>query len=199
MPLPIERDDRRFTVFQVAEDRKTDSTFFADLRTALDNGERAAFLHDLLHHQIDEIALRTPLETAAKHAMRAESLPSYDRWWLDELVAATSWPERWSRADLHERCRIWFAANAPRETPPHQVALSHWLSRHFSLGGMPGWPKRGSNVKVTTSAGRVNAWVFPDLAACRTAFTRATGVTWEWDTPASTLRLAVRRPRKAAS
>ena len=49
------------------------------------NGGLAAFLHDLLAHQLDEHALRHPVNTPGKRDVTTHSLKPVQRWWLERL------------------------------------------------------------------------------------------------------------------
>jgi hypothetical protein len=52
-PVPVERDDRRFVVFDVDESKKNDQAYFTGLHHELDNGGREALLHYFLSLAID--------------------------------------------------------------------------------------------------------------------------------------------------
>lgn len=117
-PVAIPKDDRRFTVFDVAEDKRQDDAHFTPLRAELANGGLAAMLHDLLQHKIDESALRHPPSTTGKQEVMLQSLKPIERWWYEKLATGTmsfttqnaagdfvtvdGWPTRVAKAVLHE-------------------------------------------------------------------------------------------------
>ena len=47
-PVPIDMDDRRFLVLDVSPTYQQNQVFFADLHRQMDNGGRAALMHDLM-------------------------------------------------------------------------------------------------------------------------------------------------------
>ena len=117
-PVAIPKDDRRFTVFDVAEDKRQDDAHFTPLRAELANGGLAAMLHDLLQHKIDESALRHPPSTTGKQEVMLQSLKPIERWWFEKLatgamsfttqdaaggfVTVDEWPSSIAKAALHE-------------------------------------------------------------------------------------------------
>lgn len=104
-PIPIERDDRRFTVFDVADTHRQNQDHFGRLRAELNNGGLEAMLHDLLEWKIDDKALRMPLSTAAKSDISTQSLKQIEHWWLEILETGTiendTWPLQILKKDLH--------------------------------------------------------------------------------------------------
>src|SRR5262249_3776886 len=64
--LFIERDDRRFAVFELDESAKNDQSYFAVLREELEHGGRAAMLNELGSVSIDDDLLRMPPDSLAK-------------------------------------------------------------------------------------------------------------------------------------
>src|SRR5262249_4969209 len=78
-PLPIERDDRRFAVFEVGESKKNNQNYFGTLRDELDNYGREAAFTEFSDWPITDHLLREPPLTAAKVKMKAASLAPIDR------------------------------------------------------------------------------------------------------------------------
>jgi hypothetical protein len=85
-PVSIPKDDRRFVVCDVDDSKRQDDSHFKPLREELSNGGKAAMLHDLLEHQIDESALRHPPSTAGKQEVMLHSLRPIERWWYEKLM-----------------------------------------------------------------------------------------------------------------
>jgi len=92
-PLPVERDDRRFAVFQMNEAVKNDPKYFGALHQELHRGGHEAMLYELLHCEVDEFMLRQPPTSQAKTRMKIDSLGPLDLFWLDELQKS-AWVER---------------------------------------------------------------------------------------------------------
>ena len=104
-PIPIERDDRRFCVLQVNEDRKQDGAYFDALRTEFDNGGRQAMLAELLAMEIDVDMLRHPPGSDVKAEIALKSLKPVERWWFEVLeqgvLGQDVWPQRMPKPQIH--------------------------------------------------------------------------------------------------
>jgi hypothetical protein len=104
-PVPIEHDDRRFSVFKVSESQKQNDNYFAQLRAEIYNGGRAAMLYELMEYTIDERMLRQPIMTAAKSAIAVHSMKPIEHWWLEVLesgiITENTWPETIAKRTLH--------------------------------------------------------------------------------------------------
>jgi hypothetical protein len=105
-PVAVPKDDRRFTVLDVAEDERQNDEHFTPLRAELANGGLAAMLHDLLAHTINESALRHPPTTPGKEQVMLQSLKPIERWWYEKLLTGSlygnKWKEHADKAILHE-------------------------------------------------------------------------------------------------
>ena len=64
--LPLDHDDRRKLVLDVATSRKEDHAYFEDLTRALKNGELSAFLHDALREDLTGFNRRKVYKTRAR-------------------------------------------------------------------------------------------------------------------------------------
>jgi hypothetical protein len=116
-PISIPPDDRRFCVFDVAADMRQNDDYFRPLREELENGGRAAMLHDLLNFTVDEPLLRHPPSTKAKRDVMTQSLKPIERWWYEKLQEGAmsytttegsgveyheDWPEGIPKEQLHQ-------------------------------------------------------------------------------------------------
>src|SRR5688572_28108430 len=79
-PVAIDKDDRRFAVFQVNERHKNRQDYFGPLLAELATGGRAVMLHELLERRITR-NLKQPPNTAAKFSMKIRSFAAIERWW----------------------------------------------------------------------------------------------------------------------
>lgn len=185
-PMPVERDDRRLFVLQVAEIHKQDQEYFEALLEELNNGGRASMLDYFLSYEVDWNLLRTPPDTDAKREMKVASLSAEDEWWLDVLTTAdeeswAGWETKIGRAFVVSRYSAWFDTFQPRSSKKTVTGLGNYFARHFKAGGMPSWPHDGGKVPRHDGENkRDNSWVFPSLAECRVAFDSATGTRNTW-------------------
>lgn len=104
-PIPIDHDDRRFTVLDADEMRRQDLPYFESLSKELKDGGLSAMLFDLLDYPVNEKMLRTPLVTDAKSDVTSHSLKNIEHWWLELLesgnIEGNNWPDVMSKNDLH--------------------------------------------------------------------------------------------------
>jgi hypothetical protein len=85
--VPVSEGDRRSTIIQVAEHRKSDIAYFEGLAQALQDGERAAFLDAMSKRDLSGYNRRVPFMTAAKlEAVRANASATA-QWWLENVEA----------------------------------------------------------------------------------------------------------------
>lgn len=87
--VPAGTDERRFAVFDVADQWKEDHQRFADLYAELANGGREALLADLLSVALDAPEapnLRVIPKTKALLEQKVRSLDPITAWWLGRLI-----------------------------------------------------------------------------------------------------------------
>jgi hypothetical protein len=184
-PIPVDWDDRRFFVLDVSDARQQqDKAYFGPLLQELDAGGRAAMLHDLLAHDVDDSALRNPPTTKGKRDVKARSLDAHFRW-LENFLMNDDGAFRTHCG----RKSLWqsYASELRVLDPKGRVLTIEGLGRmlrsvfkraaHKGLRGVDGYPTHG---KTRGSGPRENAWVFPSLTACREAFELATDTRPEW-------------------
>ena len=80
--------ERRFAVFEVNESRKDDRDFFRALNRQLDEGGRAAFLHDMLARDIDGWHPRNDIpQNSALADQKLRGMDPEYSWWYSLLYA----------------------------------------------------------------------------------------------------------------
>jgi hypothetical protein len=86
--VPANLKNRRFRVYDVTEVHLRDFAFFKELARAMDNGGRAAMLHDMLSWDLDDWHPRMSAPTKGTQQQQALSAPAHIVW----LVAALEDP-----------------------------------------------------------------------------------------------------------
>ena len=81
--VPVDFDDRRFTVIDVGEKRKKDFEYFKAMDEQLAAGGYGKLLGVLQSHTYDERALRGNLDTGAGREQKLHSLTDLERWLVD--------------------------------------------------------------------------------------------------------------------
>lgn len=80
--------ERRFAVFEVSESRKDDRDFFRALNRQLDEGGRAAFLHDMLSRDIEGWHPRNDIpQNSALADQKLRGMDPEFSWWYSLLYA----------------------------------------------------------------------------------------------------------------
>jgi Family of unknown function (DUF5906) len=97
--VPASHDERRFAVFDVADNRVGDRRYFADIAAQMENGGLGAMIYDMLHRDISGFEVRDVPETGALADQKKHSLDSLDRWWLNVLERGFVWRSRHGAAD----------------------------------------------------------------------------------------------------
>jgi Family of unknown function (DUF5906)/Bifunctional DNA primase/polymerase, N-terminal len=83
--IPASMDARRFAMFEVAEHKKQDPSWFKPLYQQMEDGGYAAMLHDVLKRDLGDWHPRQVIKTAALYVQQMLSLDSldpYDAWWF---------------------------------------------------------------------------------------------------------------------
>jgi hypothetical protein len=83
--VPATADERRFLVVDVSDEKLGDTEYFKGLNTELDNGGKAAMLHDLLHYDISDFNVRVIPQTKGLLSQKVLSLSGVDAWLYDSL------------------------------------------------------------------------------------------------------------------
>lgn len=174
-PVAIPKDDRRFLVADVADDKRQDQEYFAGLRHELEHGGRAAMLYDLLQHQVNDAALRQPPDTGAKRDVKERTFSGEEVWlqnWLANIDG--TWTNRVMKSALYED----YKRSLPHSVRPRSIM---GFGKIFKKAGIE-WREckvdRHNSLEGTTA--KVNGYLFPALDACRQAFDSALGVSSEW-------------------
>ena len=92
--VPASHDERRYAVFDVADNRIGDRKYFADIAQQIDNGGLAAMIYDLLHLDLSGFEVRDIPDSKALAEQKKHSLDSIDRWWLAVLERGFVWRSR---------------------------------------------------------------------------------------------------------
>ena len=182
-PIPIDLDDRRFTVLDVSEARRQDNVYFESLVEELRDGGLTGLLHELLDYKVDESALRRPLHTRAKQEIAALTLTPIHHWWLeklktgciDELSGGVDWPKSISKAALHTDYSEFLDRHHQRNRDRRatETELGQFLLKYTPL----------THQRRLVEGKRVRFCDLPSLEACRAAWLEPSDwpATYAWD------------------
>jgi len=84
-PAHVEANDRRYFVCPVSSEKVGDKAYFVALKHQIDSGGAAAFLHAMLHREIDADAVRFRPETNATSEVKRRGFVGVDRWLHETL------------------------------------------------------------------------------------------------------------------
>lgn len=88
--VPAGKDERRFCVLDVNPRCAQNTDYFREMDEQLDDGGRAALLHDLLTFDLSKVDLRKIPRTSALLEQKFRSLDSMESWWFERLDAGTT-------------------------------------------------------------------------------------------------------------
>jgi hypothetical protein len=187
--IPAGEKERRFAVFDVAQDQAQKEEWFTPLYEQLENGGYGAMLYDLLRLDLGDFHPRRIPRTAALLDQQSESLSPLDAWWIELLTTGVLWgadpenphcavsnsyEEEVQNADGHARiarrkCLFDQArAISPRLKTVSDHALGHYL--------------KDQGCDNTHRVLRRRGWTFPPLdACCKVWEARFPG--WHWRDP----------------
>lgn len=186
-PVPIDLDDRRFLVLDVSPAYQQNQVFFAALHHQMDNGGRAALMHDLMTLDLTGFTPRNKPASPFGADMKIRSADSPTRWLYDVLNANT-WaggtplfaqagtPTEMPKESVFTDYQQWARAAADR----HPVGRDQFYKAVRTLLG-----STMTEIRPAAAQGqpRPRKLVFSSSAACRSAFEHATGTrrTLQWD------------------
>ena len=115
-PIKVAADDRRFVFYHFADTYQNDTAFFAAVARELDNGGRAAMLHELLTRPVDWDRLRLAPDTTPKREAKRESWTSA-QWFFYRMLRDVD-PLDWA---THDRLRRLKKTDTVAEYQRHLV------------------------------------------------------------------------------
>lgn len=133
---PTELSDRRLVLFDLRSTYRGNVEYFDALFTEIESGGASAFMHHLLHREIDEGRLRVPPTTAALREQAQLTMPAEESWLLSLLKTGelpAGWVDEDGRAHvpsaaLHES----YAASVPRgQFVKNREAFGTFLKQHL--------------------------------------------------------------------
>ncbi len=164
--------ERRFAVFEVNDSRKDDHSFFRALNHQLDDGGRAAFLHDMLARDIKGWHPRNDIpQNGALAAQKLRGMEPEFAWWYSMLYAGElpgyddedrDWGSQVveiDKSDLYDSY-LAYARNRTRQPRPLPGLAKVLLA------------KVGVTTRQVRSGTRKDKWVYvvPDLGQARAKF-----------------------------
>lgn len=164
-PVGADGDDRRLCVLKVANPRANKAEYFDPLFAQLENGGRAAMLHELLARPITR-NLNEPPRTRARVLLKIRSLDRQYAWWFDRLWQGSAlrgdddgWKPRVSKRSLAEEFADFVGDSRGRAT---ETAAGMFLKRVVPSVA------EGRNPRPRQE----RVWILPSLAECRESFER---------------------------
>lgn len=102
--VPATHDERRYAVFNAADNRIGDRKYFAAIAAQMEAGGLAAMIHELLHLDLTGFEVRDVPQSEALADQKKHSMDHLDRWWLEVLERGFIWRSRHGIAEFSE----WF-------------------------------------------------------------------------------------------
>jgi hypothetical protein len=97
--VPASHDERRFAVFDVAPNRRLDTSYFRNMREGMERGGYRLLLRHFLDLDISKVNINFPPNTKALHDQKLHSLKPVHKWWrecLDQgFIVHSEFSEEW--------------------------------------------------------------------------------------------------------
>jgi hypothetical protein len=203
--LPIDEDDRRILVLEVARAHAKDRSWFQALRDALDAGELAAFVYDALAADLSGFDRTAVPRTAARAALAAATASPEDDFVRHTLETGSLPYDAFAHTQRAANPNnLWLSGRVAVPTDKlHDAYLEFMARRHknklarskaeiwgrfcYSLGdGVNPLAQRVRKPGGGRGGERFYCYIFEDLDRCRAVFDRHTGRTGDWpDAPGS--------------
>lgn len=184
---PASTDERRFMVLDVSSSRAQDHAFFEALEAEWQAGGREAFMHHLLHLNLDGFNVRKVPATVALLEQKLLSLPPIHRWLLSLLRSGQNstmavlsgqettrepWADWVPTRELYDECAK-FAKEEQVRFMATREGFGMSLSRLL--------PPEARRVQRQENTKRDWGYTFPALEVCRAHFEKIIGFKIEWD------------------
>lgn len=165
--VPASHDERRYAVFEVAETRARDRSYFDALHNQLRTGGLAAMLHDLLHLELKGWHPREIPETKELQKQKEETLRPVGQFWTD-------WVEE-------SRVQKMVTYKGPEQyVISLEVLLEHarqWTGQRISRKELTKFLREQGCHPVSDGSGRY--WALPPLKEARAIWEQKYGK-WNW-------------------
>jgi hypothetical protein len=188
--VPAGMDERRYAVFDVAENVKENRGYFAEMMAELDDGGREAFLADLLSLDLDAAPdVHVIPKTEALLQQKMQSFDPITSWLYHRLIDGamtrraavwkTSVPIRTVYNDYNRAAEKMGVKRRQDETifALHVRRILPGIVRQRRFEDIEIENEDGSH---SLSRRRVWCWEMPPLAECRAAFEAALYQTIDW-------------------
>jgi Family of unknown function (DUF5906) len=190
--VPAGKDERRFTVLDVAPHCAQNHGYFREMDEQLAAGGLAHLLGDLLAFDLDSVNLRQVLHTEALLEQKIRSLDSVESWCFERLNSGsiTRHAEGWEPEIPTDTLFDDYIATADKigvkrraEKTVFGIKLGKLMPKGF---GCPGVKKARPRRTVEDEHGnditrRVPCYVLPALSVTRACFERLVGQSVAWD------------------
>lgn len=164
--------ERRFSVYQVSNQRQQDHKFFAELASYMDNGGLEGLMHHLQNFDLSNFNIRQVPRSKGFARQVEQSLTGVERFWYErllagELPAGKPWPKQIEKAKLADDYQGFCI----------EVGVSR-RGAETSLGR--NLQKMCPRIGETRPAGKRH-FILPSLDECRKAFDTFTNIDWPWE------------------
>jgi hypothetical protein len=189
--VPAGPDARRFFVLDVPDKRKGDKKWFDDIVAQMNNGGRAAMLHELMNMDLKDFRVTAFPRTKGLLAQQIHSMSPERGWWLDKLETGrvmrrdTGWPKCVDAEDLHDDY-VAAAGRAGASRRATQVKLGIFLAAVMPEGFVRTKMTIKREIYEHPAAppkiidARRYVYLLPELEACRAKFVAEIGQDYPW-------------------
>ena len=172
--VPAGKEERRFRVLDVSDNKIQNTEYFKDLVNEMENGGFSALLDFLLKYDYSQVDLRIIPKTKALEEQKFFSLSNIEKCWYERLVEGSTYPGEgtWKTTISCLSLRAIFA----QEAQLAGVSARSW-DTVFGTALRKICP--GAQKKKVQMNGEVKSfYILPELSQARAGFTAETGLTF---------------------
>lgn len=135
--VPATADERRWAVFDIADHRRQDRAFFAEMRQLMDSEGGGAILLDFLKSfDLSSIDINQIPDTQALLDQKIENLEPIQQWWFESISNERveggdfgGWPEEVEKVRLRDALYRWWDTHRIRSRRPSDISIGKALAK----------------------------------------------------------------------
>lgn len=186
--IPAGRDERRYLVLPVSDERQGDFEYFKALQREMEDGGVEAMLYDLLDMDIADVNLRSVPRTHALFQQKLRTMPPEEKWWFEVLVTGKMRLPAPFSSDHTQSIDIFSKGVSSREL---HTAYLHFTREQRSTypitqselsSKIKDWVGINTGTRIIRGESRLRGYEIPPLGHCRERFSQIMHADIDWHT-----------------
>lgn len=176
--VPASADERRYFVLEVANHQAQNQSYFDPISKEMENGGRAAMLHDLLAVNLTDFKIRSIPHTEGLADQKIYSMDDLHQWWMRCLESGEIANNQiWEQIPC-EKMYESYISDLIRRGINRRLGASNFGKVIIKL--IPGdYPKKTR--KYIADGSRMQYYILPSLSDCRKHFANSMKIKIDWE------------------